>query len=45
MIKGKGWRVPPEYAGNPANNFVTRATDSILNELGNSIEKTIGAAI
>ena len=45
MIKGKGWRVPPEYAGNPANNFVTRATDSILKELGNSIEKTIGAAI
>ena len=45
MVKGKGWRVPPEYAGNPSDNFVTRATDSILKELGNSIEKTIGAAL
>jgi hypothetical protein len=45
MIKGKGWRVPPEYAGNPADNFVTRATDSILKELGNSIQQIIGASI
>ena len=36
----KGWRVPPEFAGSPSNNFVTRATDSILVELGNYIQTT-----
>jgi hypothetical protein len=42
MRKGKkGWRVPPEFAGSPGNNFVTRATDLILPELGNYIQNTV----
>ena len=42
MVKSgrKGWRVPPEYSGSPNNNFVTRAADSILPELGRYINKT-----
>ena len=41
MKKGRrGWRVPPEFAGSHNNNFVTRATDSILLELGDYIQKT-----
>ncbi|SVA88910.1 uncharacterized protein METZ01_LOCUS141764, partial [marine metagenome] len=41
MKKGKkGWRVPPEFAGSPKNNFVTEATDSILPELGRYIQTT-----
>ena len=42
MLKGKsGWRVPPAFSGTDTNNFVTRATDSILPELGNKIQKLI----
>ena len=42
MIKSTGgWRVPPEHAGNPTNNFITRATDDILPELSDFISKSI----
>ena len=45
MIKGRGWRVPPEFAGHAEDNFVTRAADSILPQLEASIQNIIGAAI
>ncbi|SVC13832.1 uncharacterized protein METZ01_LOCUS266686, partial [marine metagenome] len=46
MKRGKkGWRVPPEFAGSPSNNFITRATDSILPELGNYIQKIVKSAL
>ena len=41
MVRGKGWRVPPAYSGTETNNFVTRATDSILPELSEFISKTV----
>lgn len=42
MVKGKkGWRVPPEFAGTPRDNFVTQATDLILPQLSVYIEKTV----
>jgi hypothetical protein len=42
MIKAgkRGWRVPPEFAGTPTVNFVTKATDSILPDLGHYIQST-----
>tara|TARA_R100000315_G_C5234802_1_gene146235 strand:- start:615 stop:1238 length:624 start_codon:yes stop_codon:yes gene_type:complete len=30
MVRGKGWRVPPQHAGNEDNNFLTKAIDSVL---------------
>lgn len=45
MVKGQGWRVPPEHAGVPDNNFITKATEDILPDLGKFIQKTIQAAI
>lgn len=43
--KGRSWRVPPEYSGTPRNNFVTRATDSILEPLSDVIINTIRAQL
>jgi len=45
MIKGKGWRVPPEFAGTAQDNFVTRATDKILPDLEKYIIKMISRKI
>ena len=45
MVKGKGWRVPPSFSGTENNNFVTRATDKSLPELGKSIETIIKATV
>ena len=45
MIKGKGWRVPPEFAGTAQDNFVTRATDQILPDLEKAIIKIINRKI
>ena len=42
MVTGSGWRVPPEFSGTATNNFVTRATDAILPELAQQIEKSFG---
>lgn len=42
MVKGSGWRVPPEFSGTATDNFVTRATDSILPELAKQIEQSFG---
>ena len=30
MLKGGGWRVPPQYSGDEDNNFITRAIDRAL---------------
>lgn len=35
MVKGKGWRVPPSHSGSPGNNFITKAADEALQEIGN----------
>lgn len=29
MVKGGGWRVPPEHAGSQTNNFITKAVDEV----------------
>jgi len=33
MVKGKGWRVPPEHAGSQGDNFITRAVDGVMGEI------------
>ena len=37
MVKGGGWRVPPEHAGTDGNNFITRAIDESLPEIEKKI--------
>ena len=37
MVKGRGWRVPPEHAGSEGNNFITKASEQVLPELGKFI--------
>ena len=37
MVRGKGWRVPPEHAGSQQNNFITRAIDGALPQLEKDI--------
>lgn len=37
MIKGRGWRVPPEHAGSQEDNFLTRAVDESLPEIEKDI--------
>lgn len=34
MVKGRGWRVPPQHAGSKGDNFITRATDEALIDIG-----------
>jgi len=45
MVKGKGWRVPPEHAGSQSSNFITKACDSALGEIAKyfilSIERAL----
>jgi len=45
MIKGKGWRVPPQHSGSQGNNFITKACDQALNEISNHWVKEIERAI
>jgi hypothetical protein len=35
---GSSWRVPPEFAGNISNNWITRAIDSASNEIEKELE-------
>ena len=37
MVKGSGWRVPPQHAGTPQDNFLTRAIDEAIPELEKDI--------
>lgn len=37
MVKGGGWRVPPEHSGTEENNFITRAIDESLPEIEKNI--------
>jgi hypothetical protein len=37
MVRGKGWRVPPEHAGTQDNNFLTKAIDEALPKLEKDI--------
>ena len=45
MVKGKGWRVPPEHAGSQSSNFITKACDAALPEIGKyfiqSVERSL----
>ena len=47
MVQGKGkkWRVPPEFSGTPRNNFVTRALDSIEDDIVKLMERKLKGAI
>ena len=41
MIKKGRWKVPSEFAGNPNNNFVTRA----INQIDSTLQKEIAGII
>ncbi len=45
MVEGKGkrWRVPSQFAGTPQNNFVTRALDTIQDDIFKIIETHLRA--
>ena len=45
MTAGKGWRVPPQFAGRAEDNFVTRAIEQVLPLFEKSIVNTIGGAL
>jgi len=42
MTRGGSWRVPPEYAGNVKNNWITRAIDVASPEIDSAILSAIG---
>lgn len=42
---GSNWRVPPEFAGTPSNNWVTRALSKIDDKIINILEKSLESAI
>jgi hypothetical protein len=42
MTRGGSWRVPPEYAGNIKNNWITRAIDAVSSEIDKIIVSAIG---
>jgi hypothetical protein len=42
MTRGGSWRVPPEYAGNIKNNWITRAIDAASSEIDSAISSAIG---
>ena len=44
MVRGGGWRVPPQHAGSPGDNFVTKAIDNSLPELTNEMSRIIKGA-
>jgi len=39
MRKGGAWRIPPEYAGNISDNWITRAIDASVSEIDSIISK------
>lgn len=41
MVKGRGWRVPPQYSGTVDNNFITRSFDGVESEITDIIESEI----
>tara|TARA_Y100001934_G_scaffold275594_1_gene370391 strand:- start:2117 stop:2773 length:657 start_codon:yes stop_codon:yes gene_type:complete len=45
MVKGRGWRVPPEHSGSEDNNFITRAIDSVLPQLQNDLTQLFISAL
>ncbi len=45
MIEGKGWRVPPEHAGSETNNFITRAVDEIIPQIGKHVRSSFKHAL
>ena len=42
MVRGGSWRVPPEYAGNIKNNWITRAIDGASEQINKTILAAIG---
>lgn len=38
MVRGKGWRVPSEYAGTISNNWITRTFDSLEGRVAQILE-------
>ena len=39
MVSGGSWRVPPEFAGNVKNNWITRAIDKAMPQVEASVQK------
>jgi hypothetical protein len=44
MVKGGGWRVPPQHAGSPGDNFITKAVDASLLEVTADISRILKRA-
>jgi hypothetical protein len=44
MVKGGGWRVPPQHAGSPGDNFITKAIDGSLSEITNEMAQILKGA-
>ena len=45
MVKGGGWRVPPEHAGSEGNNFLTRAIDEALPKIEKEMVRLFTSAL
>ncbi len=45
MVRGKGWRVPPEHAGTEENNFLTKAIDEALPKIEERLIELFTAAL
>jgi hypothetical protein len=41
MVSGGSWRVPPEFAGNTKNNWITRAIDKAMPAIESSITRAM----
>lgn len=39
MVSGGSWRVPPEFAGNIKNNWITRAIDKAMPDIEAAVQK------
>lgn len=45
MVAGQGWRVPPQHAGSSGNNFITKASEEALDEIGKLFVKVIRTSL
>lgn len=43
MISGGSWRVPPEFAGNIKNNWITRAIDKVMPQIEATVTRIMKA--
>jgi hypothetical protein len=41
QVGGGFWRVPPEYAGNMQNNWITRAIEAASSQIDKEIQRLL----